>query len=269
MKRRAMAVLLSLVMGTTLLQPAVSLAAGEVGSSGTIKEWTWATQDENLTQDLDTGAWTLTVEASEADPLTWEELEAMLPQAISAVVEALESETTPDASEAPTEEETPVEEEPAKDEPTEEEGPAEEEPAEEADKEEAAEEKTGGSAQPAALALPAALYLQNGEEPQTENIGVTWTKPEGYPEKGAYTGTYTLTPTVAGSYAFAEGTVPQVTVEIQTAADSTNPTFTVQYYAYLDEIDTEHPDGYLTILDTSGGKLPTNENSICLLKSFI
>ena len=34
MKRRAMAVFLSLVMGTTLLQPAVSLAAGEVGSSG-------------------------------------------------------------------------------------------------------------------------------------------------------------------------------------------------------------------------------------------
>ena len=108
MKRRAMAVLLSLVMGTTLLQPAVSLAASEAGPSGTITEWTWATQDENLTQDQDTGAWTLTVEASEADPLTWGELEAMLPQAISAVVEALESETTPDASEAPTEEEKPV-----------------------------------------------------------------------------------------------------------------------------------------------------------------
>ena len=126
MKRRAMAVLLSLVMGTTLLQPAVSLAAGEAGSSGTITKWTWATQDENLTQDQDTGAWTLTVEASEADPLTWGELEAMLPQAISAVVEAPESETTPDAPEAPTEKETPVEEDPAKEEPTEEEGPAEE-----------------------------------------------------------------------------------------------------------------------------------------------
>ena len=283
MKRRAMAVLLSLVMGTTLLQPAVSLAAGEVGSSGTIKEWTWATQDENLTQDLDTGAWTLTAEASEAAPLTWEELEAMLPQAISAVVEAPEPETTPDVSEEPAKKEKPVEEEPAKEEPTEEEGPAEEgtgdkggegaeeeqtDENEEADKEEVAEEKTGGSAQPAALALPAALYLQNGEEPQTENIGVTWTKPEGYPEKGAYTGTYTLTPTVAGSYAFAEGTVPQVTVEIQTAADSTNPTFTVQYYAYLDEIDTEHPDGYLTILDTSGGKLPTNDSQAVDTKRF-
>ena len=96
-----MAVLLSLVMGTTLLQPAVSLAAGEAGPSGTITKWTWATQDENLTQDLDTGAWTLTAEASEAAPLTWEELEAMLPQAISAVVEAPEPETTPDVSESP------------------------------------------------------------------------------------------------------------------------------------------------------------------------
>ena len=128
--------------------------------------------------------------------------------------------------------------------------------------------------QPAALVLPAALYLQNGEEPQTENIGVTWTKPEGYPEKGACTGTYTLTPTVAGSYAFAEGTVPQVTVEIQTAADSTNPTFTVQYYAYLDEIDTEEADGYLTILDTSddgdgdGGNLPKNSAPDMKTKTF-
>ena len=67
--------------------------------------------------------------------------------------------------------------------------------------------------------------------------------------------------------------MPQVTVEIQTAADDTNPTFTVQYYAYLDEIDTK-AGGYLTILDTSsdgdgdGGKLPTNENSDMPTKNF-
>ena len=78
---------------------------------------------------------------------------------------------------------------------------------------------------------------------------------------------------MAGSYAFAEGTAPQVTVEIKTAADDTNPTFTVQYYAYLDEIDTK-ASGYLTILDTSsdgdgdGGKLPTNENSDMPTKNF-
>ena len=108
-----------------------------------------------------------------------------------------------------------------------------------------AEEKTGGSAQPAALALPAALYLQNGDSGETTIEITGWESNPEYPSEGASGGTYALTPTVAGSYAFAEGTVPQVTVEIQTAADSTNPTFTVQYYAYLDEIDTEHPDGYL------------------------
>ena len=68
MKRRAMAVLLSLVMGTTLLQPAVSLAAGEAGLSGTIKGWTWQWQD-SAPEEFNEESNTLTVEASEADPL--------------------------------------------------------------------------------------------------------------------------------------------------------------------------------------------------------
>lgn len=84
MKRRtrAMAVLLSAVMGTMLLQPTVSFAMDSQDvTSGTVTQWEWVWPDEADHEDD-----TLTVETSEGT-VSWDEIKDLLPQKILAEVE--------------------------------------------------------------------------------------------------------------------------------------------------------------------------------------
>ena len=81
-RKRAMAVLLSAVMGTMLLQPTVSFAMDSQDvTSGTVTQWEWVWPDEADHEDD-----TLTVETSEGT-VSWDEIKDLLPQKILAEVE--------------------------------------------------------------------------------------------------------------------------------------------------------------------------------------
>ena len=81
-RKRAMAVLLSAVMGTMLLQPTVSFAVDSQDvTSGTVTQWEWVWPDGEDHEDD-----TLTIEASE-ETVSWEEIEDQLPKEIRATVE--------------------------------------------------------------------------------------------------------------------------------------------------------------------------------------
>ena len=86
-RKRAMAVLLSAVMGTMLLQPTVSFAVDSQDvTSGTVTQWEWVWPDEEDHEDD-----TLTIETSE-ETVSWEEIEDLLPKEIRATVVEMEQE---------------------------------------------------------------------------------------------------------------------------------------------------------------------------------
>ena len=94
-RKRAMAVLLSAVMGTMLLQPTVSFAVDSQDvTSGTVTQWEWVWPDGEDHEDD-----TLTIEASE-ETVSWEEIEDLLPKEIRATVE-VEMEQEPQEPQAP------------------------------------------------------------------------------------------------------------------------------------------------------------------------
>lgn len=81
-RKRAMAVLLSAVMGTMLLQPTVSFAMDSQNvTSGTVTQWEWVWPDEADHKDH-----TLTIETSEVT-ISWDMIKDLLPKEIRATVE--------------------------------------------------------------------------------------------------------------------------------------------------------------------------------------
>lgn len=81
-RKRAMAVLLSAVMGTMLLQPTVSFAVDSQDvTSGTVTHWEWVWPDGEDHKDD-----TLTIETS-GETVSWDEIKNLLPQKILAEVE--------------------------------------------------------------------------------------------------------------------------------------------------------------------------------------
>ena len=94
-RKRAMAVLLSAVMGTMLLQPTVSFAVDSQNvTSGTVTQWEWVWPDAADHKDD-----TLTIETSE-ETVSWGEIENLLPQKILAEVE-VEMEQEPQEPQEP------------------------------------------------------------------------------------------------------------------------------------------------------------------------
>lgn len=81
-RKRAMAVLLSAVMGTMLLQPTVSFAMDSQNvTSGTVTQWEWVWPDE-----AEYHGNKLTIETSEVT-VSWDEIQDLLPKEIRATVE--------------------------------------------------------------------------------------------------------------------------------------------------------------------------------------
>ena len=94
-RKRAMAVLLSAVMGTMLLQPTVSFAVDSQDvTSGTVTQWEWVWPDEADHKDD-----TLTIETSEM-PISWDKIKDLLPKEICATV-VVEKEQEPQELQAP------------------------------------------------------------------------------------------------------------------------------------------------------------------------
>lgn len=315
-RKRAMAVLLSAVMGTMLLQPTVSFAVDSQDvTSGTVTQWEWVWPDE-----ADHMGHTLTIETSE-EPVSWDEIEDLLPQKILAEVE-VEMEQEPQEPQEPdgNDSKDTTGEDTNTDKDTNTGGTTGETDdsnktddvngGENADTESDTDEETntgntgdvtsskddpagagdgtpgeietepaGGvtdgaeisvnSQTAAALALSNTLYLvegdgQNGDpsgdggkQTQTINveIDVTWA------EKDTVSDGDTLTAGISNRFTLGEGVSKlQITVNLQ--EPTANPTFTVQYYANLDLAKTDDEGGYLTIIDTSGGKLPKNGGNI-------
>lgn len=70
------------------------------------------------------------------------------------------------------------------------------------------------------------------------------------------------------------GEIPAVTADVRSgvisvqAAGTANPRYTVQYYANIPRFDTSGSDS-LTVIDTSGGKLPQNRQTLTTKKIYL